>query len=67
MLQGRDHGERAHVHERVGGAVEEDRRDAAALAAGIGREADKDVPGVGDRGVGQHPLDVVLRDRHQVA
>ena len=70
LLERGDDRERAEVHERVGDAVEEQRLEAldpAVRVAGPGRQPDQHVAGVGDRAVGQHPLDVVLGQRDEVA
>ena len=56
--------ERAHVAEEVGDQIEEHHRDAVRRHR---READQHVADVRDAGVGEQPLDVLLRDRHQVA
>ena len=61
---GFDDEERAHVPEQVRHEIEEHHRDAAARQR---READQHVADVRDARVGEQALDVVLRDRHQVA
>ena len=55
----RDDAEGAADHERVGGQVEQRRRDARRRCR---LHADQDEPGVVDRRVGQHPLHVGLHD-----
>ena len=67
LLERGHDGERTEIHEGVGGHVEEEALEPLELAAGVCREADHHVAGVGDRGVRQHPLDVVLGDGHEVA
>jgi hypothetical protein len=58
-----DHGERAHGHERVDHQVVQERRHADHVGR---RQRHQQVAGVGDAGVGQHPLHAVLRERHEV-
>ena len=70
LLERGDDREGAEVHDRVGDRVEEEGLDAVGPAEGVGgprREPDEHVPGVRDRGVGQHPLDVVLGQGDEVA
>ena len=67
-LERGDAGEGAQVHERVGREVEQDRLEALrSRPRAVHRQADHDVAGVSDRAVRQHPLDVVLAQRHEVA
>src|SRR5665648_524677 len=62
-----EHAERPEVHERVGGQIEEDGADAQRVArlAG-GDEAEREIPRVGDARVGEHALEVTLRQRQHV-
>ena len=58
------HQECAHVSEEIGHQIEEHHGDAVGRDGG---EPDQHVADVGHARVGQQPLDVLLRDRHQVA
>ena len=63
-LAQRDDAERAGGRERVDQEVEE---HGARPAGSAGHETDEHVADVGDRRVGEHSLEVRLRDRHHVA
>ena len=63
-VQGRDGGERAGVGDEVGEEVDDRRRERRPAEDD---ERDRDVAHVRDAGVGEQPLDVALRERHDVA
>lgn len=63
-LQQRDDAERAQVHEAVAEQVEEDGTESDGTAH---YDADEQVAGMGDAGIGQHPFEVVLRKGQDVA
>ena len=61
---GNDDGKGAHVHKGISKEVEQHRAGAQFVA---GRHPRQNIPGVGDAGIGQHPLQVGLAQRCQVA
>ena len=71
-LEHADHREGRDVHHAITQHVEEDRLDPSLCSRGVrgaceGRQAGKDVAGVGDARVGEHPLHVALGERDDVA
>ena len=64
LRERRYHRERRDVHEGVRRQIHESSGDAVETER---HHADECVPHVGDPGVGQHALDITLRDRYEVA